>query len=396
MSVNRDFYAANAIRTSKDMIDLKNRRDLDIFARIKLAASGYADDFLKGAARELYLTLGHDPDREAPPAQTIERELYLKRLHDPYGINLFQKEGFSKTLKELASPLLTDAFEFMNLSVLNDLQVPFFLIEFYFQLKSSLITRDEPAHYPIENPLRKDYALKLPVLNSTSWKGLLRHAFLFQHVFPAWNVYAKNKSDEAKIQYLEKRFQMLRLFGTEKETKHPALKENAADFKKEVIERIYPELNEEDKEEKELPGLTGCLFTYPTFFDQIEIELINPHDSVRRVGTQPIHLEMVPAGSQGLFRLFYLQHVPLMLQNATPDEIARADLKALTEAIKVLFLELGISAKRTSGHGQVQTEFPSKKGRIVYKFDQEVQTSEIQNFNALATSINTERGYHGA
>jgi len=155
-------------------------------------------------------------------------------------------------------------------------------------------------------------------------------------------------------------------------------------------------LSDDEKKESDLPNLAGCLFTYPTFFDQIEIELINPHDSVRRVGTQPIHLEMVPAGSQGLFRLFYLQHVPLTLQNTLPDEIARADLKALTESIQVLFLELGISAKRTSGHGQVQTEFPSKKGRIVYKFDQEVQTSEIQNFNALATSINTERGYHGA
>lgn len=371
MSVNRDFYAANAIRTSKDMIELKNRPDLDVFARIKLATSGYADDFLKGAARELYLMLGHDQ----------------------YGnMNIFQRDGLNNILAELAMPLLPDAFGFMNLSVLNDVHVPFFLIEFNFKLKSSLLTRDEAAHYPVENPVRKDYALKLPVLNSTSWKGLLRNAFLVHHVFPALNKLEKTNADDARLRYFDKRFQMLRLFGTEKEFENSSKNDNTPDFKKEVIEKIYPELSEKDKKEKEIPNLSGSLFSYPTLFNQIEIEMINPHDSLRRVGTQPIHLEMVPSGSEGLFRLFYLQHVPLMLQNVSSEEIAREDLKAVTAAINMLFIESGISAKRTSGKGEVHPKFAIKEGhtgRIVENFllpkqeTQEFNIHPILDFNEL-------------
>jgi len=343
----RDFYAANAIRTSQDILKLSQLRDIDVWARLKLAAGGYADDFLKARAREFYLQLAHDKS----------------------GKNLYQQQ-ISSTHTKTAETILADLTNFIDISPWQDIQIPFFLIEFYFELSSSVITRDEASHYPIENPIRKDYALKLPIIGSSGWKGLLRNAFLFACLFANWKKYNKKQDAASKDSYLYSRWQMLRLFGSEKEAAttqklHPSLEENAAGFKDIFIKKFT---KSGEQPPGEIPNTAGCLYTYPTIFNNLEVELINPHDSIRRVGTQPIHLEMIPAGSIGLFRLFYLQNRPVMVRGEDPNDAAKKDLEAMLRTIQALFLELGISAKRTSGHGSIKKEFVKQRGRIVDNF----------------------------
>ncbi|MDW7679649.1 MAG: RAMP superfamily CRISPR-associated protein [bacterium] len=352
----RDFYAANAIRSSQDILKLSQLRDIDIWARLKLAAGGYADDFLKARTRELYLQLAHDKS----------------------GKNLYQKQIASNYTK-IAETMLSDLTDFSDISPWQDIRFPFFLTEFYFELASPVITRDEASHYPIENPIRKDYALKLPIIGSSGWKGLLRNAFLFARLFPSWNEHNKKKDEASKESYLYNRWQMLRLFGSEKEAApnqklHPSLDENAAGFKEFSIKKFT---KSGEQPPGEIPNTAGCLYTYPTIFSNLEVELINPHDSVRRVGTQPIHLEMIPAGSTGLFRVFYLLNRPVMVRGEVINDAAKKDFEAMLKTIQLLFLELGISSKRTSGHGSVRNEFPQRKGRIVDNFSLPLSNGKI-------------------
>lgn len=377
MPNQRDFYAANAVRTSQDIVRLSQRRDIDTWTKIKLAAGGYSDDFLKGAARELYLQLAHNARDDS---------LFKQRI-----TNIFQK---------LAEPMLSDLTDFIDLTPWKSLRLPFFLIEFYFELSSPLITRDESSHYPIENPVRKDYALKLPILGSTGWKGLLRNAFLFAQLLPSWKNFETKKDEDSKNDYLATRWQMLRLFGSEKEASndqdpHASLKEATGGFKQFATDKFKQEGQEPPKE---VPNFVGCMYTYPTLFSNLEIELINPHDSVRRVGTQPIHLEIVPARSTGLFRLFYLLNKPATVMGENLNATAQKDLGSILQALQFLFLEFGISAKRTSGHGQVKKELANKNGnsgRIVDNFlltllgdgTRQLQQKQIKNLNDLESVL---------
>jgi CRISPR-associated protein Cmr2 len=90
---------------------------------------------------------------------------------------------------------------------------------------------------------------------------------------------------------------------------------------------------------------------YPTFFNLIDVEVINPHSRKTRAGTHPIYLECVPVGAKGTFSLLY---VPFDLIGKDENEIqnqALADLQLVAEGLKEMFLTYGFSAKRTSGYG---------------------------------------------
>ncbi len=192
MPTKRDFFADNALRRSQDVSALNRRTDLEPLSKIRLAAAGYADEFLKGAARELYLQLAHQRGGES----VLSRQLGSIR-------------------RNLAEPFLPETFAWISTTAFEKMRLPTFLVEFYFKLAAPLMTRDEGGHYPIENPLRKDTALQLPVMASTSWKGLLRAAYLQCRLYPVWREWKNDAQNKSK--YLHTRWQMLRLFGTEKE-----------------------------------------------------------------------------------------------------------------------------------------------------------------------------------
>ncbi len=380
MPTKRDFFADNALRRSQDVSALNRRTDLEPLSKIRLAAAGYADEFLKGAARELYLQLAHQRGGES----VLSRQLGSIR-------------------RDLAEPLLPEYFAWIEATALEKLRLPAFLIEFYFKLATPLLTRDESGHYPIENPLRKDTALQLPVLASTSWKGLLRAAYLQCRLYPVWREWKNDAQNKSK--YLHTRWQMLRLFGTEKEpqTDQPLpdmLRPKEAGFDEFLKSRFKKP--EEKEEDVIVPHVAAALHTFPTLFSALDVEVINPHDPVRRVGTNPIHLEAVPAGSIGLFRLLYLQRPALLLPEENPENAGRADLQAMLQTLAMLFLEFGFSSKRTAGYGQAEETFPKvnqKQGRIVQNFSQPaaadglrpLQEHTLRNFKEMA-EFNSQGG----
>jgi len=183
---------------------------------------------------------------------------------------------------------------------LDALPVGSFALYFTFTLRAPYISKDDVILHILDNPVRKDRIFRLPMVTSTTWKGVLRAAIRE----------SKGWTDD-----------------------HPD------------VLRLFGETREDEA------GHAGRLIFYPTFFTRISLEVINPHDRQSNAGKQPIYFESVPAGAQGTFSLLY---VPFDLIGEDGNKIrnqALADLQRVAEGLRALFLTYGFSAKRTSGYG---------------------------------------------
>src|SRR5207249_601839 len=104
----------------------------------------------------------------------------------------------------------------------------------------------------------------------------------------------------------------------------------------------------------------GLLCFFPSFFAGMGFEMINPHDRAKRIGKNPIRMECVPAGSESRFGLLYVPFV-----KDTTAEVASQDLEAVTAACQKLMLELGFSAKKSSGYGAASKKLGKLQGVIL-------------------------------
>ncbi len=178
-----------------------------------------------------------------------------------------------------------------------------------FELLTPWYSRDDRVFHVMDNPVRKDRVFGVPFMAASSWKGMLRWACRMQAGLQEYLATHGGKltgwQDPDWIQHL---------FGNEKgETEH---------FQR------------------------GALAFYPTWFNRIGFEVINPHSRARRAGTQPIYYEVVPPKAQGTLSLLYAPW-PGMKPAIEPRE----ELPKLLEAIEDLLTIYGISAKRTVGWG---------------------------------------------
>ncbi len=188
---------------------------------------------------------------------------------------------------------------------LNLLPEGSFFIQFTFTLAKAYLSKDDRSLYIIDNPIIREKVFNLPFIRPTSWKGSLYSA-LWQQGY--------TREEDARLQ------------------------------------RLFGEIRGEDS------GRAGRLFFYPTFFTQVGLEVINPHDRQRRVGKNPILLECVPAGAKGIFSLLY---VPFDRIGEDPSETRAqvlADLDCVVQGLEAMFLTYGFSAKRTSGYGTAKDE----------------------------------------
>ncbi len=173
-------------------------------------------------------------------------------------------------------------------------------IQVNFTLKKPYISKDDMDFYIIDNPVKKEWVFKVPYVAPSQWKGALRSAMRRLRGYTTW----EDETDDK---------QMTRLFGN--------VKTESEEFSR------------------------GYLYFYPTFFDRIGLEVINPHDRKTGVGKQPIYFECVPAGTQGTFTLLY---VPMSEIDA---KTSKEDLKAVAKGIKIMLTQYGFGAKTSSGYG---------------------------------------------
>ncbi len=266
------------------------------------------------------------------------------------------------------------------------LPVGSWFLQFKFALAKPYISKDDDPFYVAEsvNPVHKDKVFKVPMVAASSWKGLLRWTTMQVHL-------VEEKDTSSTEEFARRRFAHTLLFGDEKgeetgETKDFAryldnLRIDAKPFYRQKVQGYF-QWNKKDG----LPHHGGQLMFYPTFFDLIDVEVINPHSRATKAGTHPIYLECVPAGAKGIFCLLY---VPFDLVNHTDkNEIcaqAKEDLQAIAKAVQAMMLIYGFSAKRTSGYGTaennikgvVHTHAEEKKLTQLSKLAQEVSHVEF-------------------
>jgi CRISPR-associated protein Cmr2 len=247
-----------------------------------------------------------------------------------------------------------------------------FTIHFTFTLRKPYISRDDTDFHILDNPVKKEWVFKVPYVAPSQWKGALRAAMMQEVVADL----LANSKEEA---FVQARLRLYRLFGNEKDGAADFLNrawaryrvgpqpENQAQMEKwkqeyrqalgEVAEEFEQTLKDKKYRIGNIEGFQGCLHFYPTYFDRIGLEVINPHPRDVGAGQIPIYFECVPQRATGTFTLLY---VPLGGPEMIPDEArqqAAEDLTAVAEGIQAMMTRYGFGAKTSDGFGVVEEEF---------------------------------------
>ncbi len=241
-----------------------------------------------------------------------------------------------------------------------------FFIQFKFKLAKPFISRDDEPFYIIENPVKKDKVFKVPMMSPSGWKGNLRWTAGRNFIDTLTNII-----DDI----FAERLRLIRIFGHETEAvyeyfnecifqrlfnRKPRTKKEKKDFENEIVKPWQQYLEKEIPPIKDVAGLQGRLHFYPTFFDKIDLEVINPHDRKTRAGKNPIYFEVVPDTATGNFSLLWFPF-DLAENNTARKEALKEDWNVLKEALKNMFFTYGFSAKKTSGFGVIENSIYDKR-----------------------------------
>jgi len=283
---------------------------------------------------------------------------YLKLIHGAFDKKIKQRTpgAFNQFISHQQEQLKNLGINPPQLPDLTLLPPGSWFLQFTYTLAKPWMSKDDDPFYVAEsvNPVRKDKVFKVPMMSAASWKGLLRWTAMHIRL-------AQKKGSLTAGQFARERFVQTLLFGDEKGEEPGETKDFAAylDTLKPEARADYERLLRDYyhiKPDEPLPHHSGRLLFYPTFFNLIDVEVINPHLRKTKAGTHPIYLECVPAGASGTFSLLY---VPFDLIGKPENKInkqALDDLQLVAEGLQAMFLTYGFSAKRTSGYGTARDD----------------------------------------
>ena len=251
-----------------------------------------------------------------------------------------------------------------------------FILQILLQLESPYFSRDDENFYLIDNPILKEKVFKNPMIRGSGWKGAISSSFV---------ELINEASGLSEKRNLIKSY--LRIFGTGSEdfrkleqglkkylknqNKTLSVKEIASfllfdlgikldkdlieALNKDPMEAVEKVLWSEVKNDKNIPvylqSHKGRAVFYPTYFDKLSLEIINPHNRQTRAGTNPIHYEVVPKDTKGLLQLVYIPHDGILTKAEDLKKEVEADLKNLRRAVQKVS-ENGVGAKTKLGWGQ--------------------------------------------
>jgi len=354
-----DFYARFQIERRNPA---KSKREID-----KLTiSSGKYSEITDTLSRIMLLTTAYAindklPDRRGRPSK-IDPDVYAKggEGEHPMGLKaLIHSNGnYNDYLQCKLSELNILG---INSSIdISSLPKGSWVLEFPITLAKPFMSKDDVPFYIIENPVRKDKVFGVPFVSAMAWKGNLRWTMMKIKLEPE----ASNPEKFAQIRLLH-----ALLFGTEKgwgETKGWAeyLDNLCPDAKERYRNLLKDTFNRENAKDIHMQGM---LHFYPTFWDKIDMIVINPHDRRTKTGRNPIYFEVVPAGAKGVFRLAY---VPLYWFDLSEEELKKKvirDLKDIIDGIKGMMLTYGFSAKKSSGFGVIEDGWNKDESRLEVK-----------------------------
>jgi CRISPR-associated protein Cmr2 len=122
---------------------------------------------------------------------------------------------------------------------INRLPAGSWFLHIDFTLTKPYASKDDESFYIIDNPVKKEKVFRVPYVAAPTWKGNLREALRLRH---AWN------DEDEKLR---------QLMGNPREAE----------------ENLH----------------AGRLCFFPTFFDRIDLEVLNPHKRETGAGTLPIY-----------------------------------------------------------------------------------------------------------
>ena len=133
-------------------------------------------------------------------------------------------------------------------------------------------------------------------------------------------------------------------------------------------------------------GRKGRIRLLPSYYNGVDLDILNPRDRATRAGTNPIVMEVVPVGTKGRFGIIYL---PFDLIGRPENEIRgpiSRDWKLIGEAIRRMFRVSGFGAKKSSGCGK------ARQAISAFRFE-----CRLPGFRAaVATSFDDVRILHGS
>jgi len=223
------------------------------------------------------------------------------------------RDAWQRTLKVKTIP--KEFHSIPDTTIISRMPSLSFVLHIPFRLEKPYLSKDERDFYLLDNPLRREKVFQVPMVAATSWKGALRAAL--------W-----------QLGYREDHEVTIRLFGN-------------------------PRGHDEHQ--------AGRLYFFPTFFDQIGLEVINPHNRQTGVGERgPILMECVPTGTKGDLTLLYVPFGPMgQSEEGRRREVAE-DLMVLAEGVRAMLLTYGFGAKTSSGYG-VAEEKLAGEGKLVIR-----------------------------
>lgn len=259
-------------------------------------------------------------------------------------------------------------------SCVTSLPLLSFMLRVPFTLRKPYLSRDDTDLYIFDNPVKKEWVFKKPCVAPSQWKGALRSAMMRQ-------LAAELHAGGDEVAFTQKRLQLYRLFGNEKDGASeylnrvlalkrlgPPPQEDGGKQQEEWRKRFAGELQKVHEEFDailrrqgcrvgDIEGFQGRLRFFPTFFDKINLEVINPHDRESGAGSQPIYFECVPRATPGTFTLIYVPYGftgqdedPKQSEARKRDQVA-ADLEALAGGVISMLTVYGFGAKTSSGYG---------------------------------------------
>jgi CRISPR-associated protein Cmr2 len=255
-----------------------------------------------------------------------------------------------------------------------------------FRLRKPYISRDDAEFHILDNPIRKEKIFQVPTVAASSWKGAL-HATAAR-----WLVPAQQAPDRDVL--FRRRARLVRLFGSEEYSAATFMDSviasrlyGAAGRADEIREEFAAYLKREGYLQDNVEGRRGRLEFFPSFFNAVGYEVINPHARDRKVGRNPILFECVPRGTAGRFDLAY---VPFGLERAAVAIQANSDFN---ECFRYAFLMLtaeGFGAKTSSGFGVADRGPLPTSGSLHLRQRQGVARIEITSFD-VRTAVDSAK-----
>lgn len=293
------------------------------------------------------------------------------------------KKNFLKDSFEIQSQIIQKAKiysnlyeDFRELEKLINQHVPYsFGIWVKFELKQPYFSKDDEEFYLIQNPVLKEKVFKVPMIRGSGWKGAIAGAGkkiieelyengenkngkdIWSYIFSYLKIFGTGNEDFRKLVYLIEKWKKGK---KQKELKEkllwyllfelgvPLKPEDIEKSLEEILEKYFDSnfasLFDSKGEFNYYEAKKGRAIFYPTYFDRLSLEVINPHSRKRRAGINPIHYEVVPKGTEGILQIIYVPFDGILKRSEDLKKEVEKDLEFLCKCIERV-ADLGVGAK---------------------------------------------------